>query len=227
MPDLSFSVESAEPVTYAASPMLSFRLRITNANSDETIQSVALRCQIQIETTQRRYSTGEQAQLYDLFGEPERWSRTLRSLLWTHASAMVPSFQGETVIELPVPCTFDFNIAATKYFAGLSEGVVPLDLMFSGSVFFESPDHGLQVSQISWNKEARFRLPIVVWQEMMEHYYPNTAWLCVRRDVFERLARYKSEHGMPTWEQALESILPNQPKRIDDDEIKVEGSLPS
>ena len=227
MPDLSFSVESAEPVTYAASPMLSFRLRITNADPEERIQSIALRCQIQIETTQRRYTPGEQAQLYDLFGEPERWSRTLRSLLWTYASAMVPSFQGETVIELPVPCTFDFNVAATKYFAGLSAGVVPLDLMFSGSVFFESPDYGLQVTQIPWNKEARFRLPIVAWQDMMGHYYPNTAWLCLRRDVFERLARYKSEQGIPTWEQALESILPNQPKTVEEDEMKIEGSLPS
>jgi hypothetical protein len=227
MPDLNFSVESAEPVTYAASPMLSFRLRIANSDPEEKIQSVALRCQIQIETTLRRYSRGEQAQLYDLFGEPERWSRTLRSILWTHVSAMVPSFQGETVIALPVPCTFDFNVAATKYFAGLSEGVVPLDLMFSGSIFFENPDYGLQVTQISWNKEARFRLPIVVWQDMMEHYYPNTVWLCLRRDVFKRLARYKSEQGIPTWEQALESILPNQPKSVEDDEIKIEGSLPS
>jgi hypothetical protein len=126
-----------------------------------------------------------------------------------------------------VPCTFDFNVAATKYFAGLSDGVVPLDLLFSGSVFFETPDYGLQITQISWNKEARFRLPIHVWQEMMEHYYPNSAWLCLRRDVFERLARYKSEQGIPTWEQALESILPSQSKSVDDDELKMEGSLPS
>ena len=227
MPDLNFAVVSAEPVTYAASPMLAFRLRITNSDPEERIQSVALRCQIQIETTQRRYSPGEQAELYDLFGEPERWGRTLRSLLWTYASAMVPSFQAETVLELPVHCTFDFNVAATKYFAALSDGVVPLDLMFSGSVFFESPNYGLQVAQISWSKEARFLLPIYVWQEMMDHYYPNIAWLCLRRDVFDRLASYKSELGIPTWEQALESILPSPQKGLDEDEVKIEGSLPS
>src|SRR5215813_11553296 len=180
MPDLNFSVDGAEAVSYAVSPLLSFKLRIRNASPEETIQSVALRCQIQIEPTKRKYSTTEQAQLFELFGEPERWGQTLRSMLWTHTSAMVPPFQDETVVDLPVPCTFDFNIAAAKYFAGLEDGLVPLNLMFSGTVFFETKDTGLQVEQISWDKETHFKLPVRVWFDMMEHYYPNTAWLCLR-----------------------------------------------
>ena len=43
---------------------------------------------------------------------------------------------------------------------------------------------------------------------MMDEHYPNTAWLCLRRDVFERLHQYKTDRGIPTWEQALESMLP-------------------
>ena len=207
--------------------MLSFKLKMRNANIDEKIQSIGLRCQIQIETTRRKYSATEQAQLYELFGEPERWGRTLRAMLWTHTSAMVPPFQGETTIDLPVPCTFDFNIAATKYFAGLEEGAVPLNLMFSGTVFFESQDGGLQIEQISWDKEAQFKLPVSVWREMMDHYYPNTAWLCLRRDVFERLSRYKMEHAIPTWDQALENLIPGVPKPAEEEELAVEGSLPS
>ena len=27
---------------------------------------------------------------------------------------------------------------------------------------------------------------------MMEHYYPNSAWLCLRKDIFDRLFAYKS-----------------------------------
>lgn len=226
MPDLDFSVESAEAVSFAASPTLSFKLKIRSANSEEKIQSIGLRCQIQIETTRRRYSATEQAQLFELFGEPERWGRTLRSMLWTHTSAMVPPFQGETLIDLPVPCTFDFNIAATKYFAGLEDGAVPLNLMFSGTMFFESEDGGLQIEQISWNKEAQFKLPVGVWREMMDHYYPNTAWLCLRRDVFERLSRYKMEHAIPTWEQTLENLIPDA-RKTEEEELAVEGSLPS
>jgi hypothetical protein len=43
---------------------------------------------------------------------------------------------------------------------------------------------------------------------MMDIYYPNSAWLCLRRDVFERLYQYKVARGIPTWEQMLESIVP-------------------
>lgn len=226
MPELDFSVESAEAVSFAASPLLSFKLKIRNVSSDEKIQSIALRCQIQLETTKRKYSATEQSKLFELFGEPERWGRTLRAMLWVHTSATVPPFQGETTIDLPVPCTFDFNVAATKYFAGLEDGEVPLNLMFSGTIFFESKDAGLQIEQISWDKEAHFRLPVRVWHAMMDHYYPNTAWLCLRRDVFERLSRYKMQNAMPTWEQAIESLIPDAPAPLEED-VAVEGSLPS
>jgi hypothetical protein len=224
MPDLSFSVAGAEVVTFAAAPLLSFKLHVRNADEDERIQSIALRCQIQLETTKRRYTAKEQARLFELFGEPERWGRTLRAMLWTHTGATVSSFQGETTVDLPVPCTFDFNVAATKYFAGLQDGVVPLNLLFSGTVFFDGDQGALQVEQISWEKEATFKLPINIWHDMMDHYYPNCAWLCLRRDVFDRLSRYKMERGLANWEQAFERLIPND---ADEEELAIEGSLPS
>ena len=207
MPDLDFQVHEAEAQPHAASPLLIFKLGIVNAEIEEPIHTVALRCQIQIEAPRRRYSAGEQERLRDLFGEPERWSQTLRTMLWTHASTVVTPFTGSTVVDLPVPCTFDFNVAATKYFAGLEDGEVPLCLQFSGTIFYEV-DGALQVTQISWAKEAKYRLPVRVWQDMMDFYYPNSAWLSLRRDVFDRLYQYKVRRGIPTWEQALESILP-------------------
>lgn len=208
MPDLSFRIEEATVVSFAAAPTLAFKLRIENADPGETIHTVALRCQIQIDVTRRRYTEEEQGRMRDLFGEPDRWSQTLRSLLWTHASVVVPSFQGSTIADLPVPCTFDFNVAATKYFEGLTDGDIPLHLMFSGTVFYANPDDVLQVVPISWDQEARFKLPVKVWRDMMDSYYPNSVWLSLRRDVFERLYQYKMQHGIPTWEQALERVLP-------------------
>jgi hypothetical protein len=208
MPELNFQVDSAEAVRFAAAPMLAFKLRLTNADDSETIHSIALRCQIQIEATKRRYSGREQEYLQDLFGEPERWGQTLRGMLWTHASVVVPPFIGTTLVDLPVPCTFDFNVAAAKYFAGLDDGEVPLCLQFSGTAFYETGEGALQVAQISWAKETRFRLPVSTWREMIDIYYPNSAWLSLRRDVFDRLNLYKMRNGMTTWEQALESILP-------------------
>jgi Family of unknown function (DUF6084) len=208
MPDLNFKIEEATVIPFAAAPTLGFRLRIENAIAGERIHTVALRCQIQIDVTRRRYTMQEQSRMRDLFGEPERWSQTLRSLLWTHANIVIPSFQGSTVADLPVPCTFDFNVAATKYFEGLTDGEIPLHLMFSGTVFYADADDALQVIPISWEQEARFNLPVKVWRDMMDSYYPNSVWLNLRRDVFERLYQYKTQHGIPTWEQALEKVLP-------------------
>ena len=208
MPDLSFQVEGAEVTPFAMVPLMSFRLRVTNAAPEEIIHNVVLRCQIQIETTRRKYQSDEEARLRDLFGEPARWGQTLRAMLWTHASVVVPPFTGTTIAEVPVSCSYDFNVAATKYFYGLESGEIPLDFLFSGSVFYQDPQGALQVAPISWSREARFRLPVATWRQLMEAYYPNMAWVQLRRDVFDRLYQYKMDHGIPTWEQAIERILP-------------------
>ena len=207
MPDLNFQIESAQAVPYGAAPLLSFNLRVTNSGAEEAIHTVVLRAQIQIEVTRRHYTAEEQARLHDLFGEPDRWGKTLRNLLWTHAIVVVPAFAKETVVELPVPCTFDFNVAATKYFHGLADGDLLLNFLFSGTVFYPDKNDQLQVSPISWEKEAKFRLPLKVWKDLIDHYYPNSAWLYLRRDVFDRLYQYKVRHGIPTWEQVIERVL--------------------
>ena len=213
MPDLNFEVTGAEAVSYAASPLLALKLHITTT-SDVQFHSVLLRCQIMIETTRRHYTPEDQARLLDLFGEPDRWGQTLRSMLWTHVNLVVPAFQNNVAIDLPVPCSFDFNVAGTKYFYALQDGEIPLSLLFSGSIFYATSEAPFQVSQISWEKEAKYRLPVQVWKDMMEHYYPNTAWLCLRKDMFDRLYEFKMQNGIPTWEQTLERILPDEKDKL-------------
>jgi hypothetical protein len=207
MPELNFQVDDAQAVPYGAVPLLSFKLRVNDAGAGVAIHTVVLRAQIQIEVTRRHYSREEQSKLLDLFGEPDRWGQTLRNLLWTHATVVVPPFAKETVVELQVPCTFDFNVAATKYFHGLADGDLPLTFLFSGTVFYPDQNEQLQVAPISWEKEAKFKLPLKVWKDVIDHYYPNTSWLYLRRDVFDRLYRYKVRLGIPTWEQAIERVL--------------------
>jgi hypothetical protein len=205
LPDLRFQVEDAAATPNAAAPQLSFTVRITNSDP-QPVHSIALRAQVQIEPVRRRYTAAEQERLKELFGEPERWSKTLRPLLWTNANVNVSGFSGSTVLAVPVPCTFDFNVAITKYIYGLENGEVPTSLLFSGTIFYAGAA-GLQVTQIPWDREASHRLPVRVWKEMMDLYYPDTAWLCLRRDVFERLYEFKSRYGIPTWEQTLERML--------------------
>ena len=194
MPDLNFEIESVAPQPYAVTPLLNFKLRVGNATG-EPVHSVILRCQIMLEVTRRRYSFEERDQLLDLFGEPEQWDRTLRNMLWTNMSVTVPAFSGATIVDLPIHCTFDFNVAATKYFAGLEEGEVPLLMLFSGTIFYMSESGALQVTQIPWEREAHYRLPVRVWREMMDMYYPNSAWLCLRRDVVRAVVPVQNAPG--------------------------------
>ncbi len=211
MPDLHFQVEGAEPQRYAAAPLLHFRLRVAEAVPPAApatpIQSVLLHCQVRIEPARRRYSTAEQDRLRDLFGTPERWGQTVRPFHWTDVALTVPPFTGSIITDLPVPCSFDFSVAATRYFAALEEGDLPLCFLFSGTIFYETAAAAVQVARIPWTKEASFRLPAAAWHELMDHYYPNTAWLGLHRDMFRRLDQYRSDQGLPTIAHALERLL--------------------
>jgi hypothetical protein len=211
MPDLNFRVAGAEPHRFAAEPLLLFKLLVSEdaagVAGPTPIQAVVLRCQVRIEPARRRYEAAEKERLLDLFGTPERWGQTLRPMLWTHVGTVVPPFAGTTAVDLPVPCSSDFNLAASKYFAALWGGEIPLCFLFSGTIFYEPAGGGLQVEQIAWEKEADFRLPASTWQALMDLHHPNSAWLSLRKDVFDRLSRYRSREGLPTWEQALERLL--------------------
>jgi hypothetical protein len=207
MPDLSFDVVSVNPAQDMITPALVFNLRIANRFPEQLIQAVLLRCQIQIEVARRRYSAHEQTQLRDLFDAPSRWGETLRALTWLNIYVNVPAFTKSTVYSLTVPCTFDFGVATAKYFHAIEDGEIPLTFLFSGSVFYEAEQGTLQVAPISWNKEARFRLPVLVWKGLLELHQPNSTTLALRRDVFDELYRFKMRQGLATFEEAIQRML--------------------
>jgi hypothetical protein len=206
VPNLDFGIDGAEVPEFAAVPSLLFKLRIENLE-EEPIRSVALNTQIRIAATQRHYDAAEQERLTELFGEPSRWKDTLRSLLWTHTVLQVPRFSGSTVVDMPVTCTYDLEVVAAKYFFALEDGEVPLEFLFSGTVFYAAEGGRLQTARISWEKEAEFRLPVRLWKEMMERYFPNSAWIRLRRDAFDQLYDYKIRMGLLTWEATVEALL--------------------
>ena len=206
MPDLDFRIEGAEVEEFAAVPSLSFKLRIENLES-EPIRSVALNTQVRIAARRRHYEAAEQDRLRELFGEPSGWGSTLQSLLWTHNVLQVPRFSGSTVVDMPVTCTYDLEVVASKYFYALERGEVPLEFLFSGTVFYAAEGGLLQTARISWEKEAEYRMPVRLWKEMMDHYFPNSAYVRLRKDAFDELYDYKVRNGLPTWEAAVESLL--------------------
>ena len=168
MPDLSFKILSATPGIDLVTPALEFNLRIENRPPEECIQTILLRCQIQIEVARRRYSGQEQRQLRDLFDDPSRWGDTLRPITWASLSLNVPAFTGATVYPVLVPCTFDLSTGTANYFHALERGEVPVTFMFRGSIFYSGSDGQLQVAPISWNKEARFRLQVETWKAVAD-----------------------------------------------------------
>lgn len=206
MPDLTFTVDGAEPVAHTMTPTIGFLLGISE-KSGVAIDAIALNCQIMIEATRRPYADTEREALLDIFGVPERWGKTLKTMLWTHASMVVPSFNGQTTAELRVPASFDLSLAATKYFYALEDGHVPLELQFSGTVFHRDADGDLQTAPIPWSKEAGYRLPVSIWQQLMRELNPDSIMLPLQRDVFDRLYRLRQRRGYGNWERLIDELM--------------------
>jgi Family of unknown function (DUF6084) len=206
VPELAFAVLDAARLEHAAQPTLAFSLRV-DAPEGTPIRSVLLDAQIQIAARRRRYDPDAHERLLELFGPVKDWGATLRTLLWTRVTLVVAPFTGSTVVPLHVPCSYDLEVLASTYFDALPDGDVPLEFLFSGTVFFAAPGGLLQAARISWERDAEYRLPVRVWRETMEHHFRDTAWLRVRKDAFDRLRAYKSRNALASWEDTIGALL--------------------
>ncbi len=205
-PQLTFAVESAGALELAAVPTLRLELRIEDAGG-VVVKAVTLETQIRIAATRRSYDAGAQERLVEVFGRPEQWGASLRSLHWTNVVAHVPGFVGSTRFDLLVPCSYDFELAVARYFDALEDGEVPLELLFSGTVFYSGGDGRLQAGRIGWDRDAACRVPVRVWKEMMARHFGDRTWLRLRKDAFDRLQAYKARNTLLTWEDAIETLV--------------------
>ncbi|WP_030768723.1 DUF6084 family protein [Streptomyces sp. NRRL F-2664] len=204
MTGFAFSCTGVRADPYAAGPTLVFRLRIT-ADPGTRVHALALRCQIRIEPARRGYGPAEADGLADLFGERSRWGTTLQPVQFAQVAVMVPGFTGETETDLAVPCTYDMDIAATRYFEALRDGEAPLLLLFSGTAF--TGDGGFNVEPVPWDCEAAHRMPLAVWREMIEQHFPGCGWLRLPRDTMAELLAYRSRHALASWEATVRALL--------------------
>ena len=204
--ELSFAVEGAERVEHTAVPTVRFALRIT-APEGRAIKSVLLDTQIQIAARRRHYDDAAEEKLFELFGAPAGWGSTLRTLPWTRITTAVPPFEGSTLVDVLVPCSYDLHVVASRYFDALADGDVPLEFLFSGTVFAAGPGGMLQATRISWESDAEFRFPVRVWKETMERYFRGTAWVRLGKQSFDRLAAYKSRRALASWDDAIDALL--------------------
>ncbi|WP_406385791.1 DUF6084 family protein [Streptomyces sp. NBC_01618] len=204
MTDFTFACTGVRADPYAAGPTLVFRLRIT-ASGQARVHALALRCQIRIEPARRGYETAEAEGLMDLFGERSRWGSTLQPVQFAQVPVMVPAFTGETETDIVVPCTYDLEIAATRYMNALTDGEVPLLMLFSGTAFTGSG--GFRVEPVPWDLEAPFRMPVAVWQEMVDQHFPGCGWIRLPRDTMDALLEFRSRHALPSWEATARALL--------------------
>ena len=205
MTELHFEVVGARTEPHAAVPTIMFRTRAAEADG-KRVHTAALRCQIRIEPQRRQYSAPEEENLYELFGETPQWGNSLRPFLWTHVSAMVGRFEGTTEFDLPVGCTYDFEVAGAKYMHALGDGDIPLIFLFSGTAFTQG-ESGLSAEPLSWSTESSYRLPVDVWRATMDAYFPGSGYIRVRRDTLDGLQRFRAHRGLPTWDQAFTQLL--------------------
>ena len=205
MAQLSFDVVDVAPEQWAAAPGLLASVRVSETTG-ERVHALALRAQVRIEPQRRGYDDAEERALLDLFGDRSRFAQTLKPFAWLHTSTVAPGFTGETLVDLVLPCTYDFEVSGTTYLRALRNGEVPLLFLFSGTVFTRGVT-GFSVAPVSWDAEARHRMPVTVWRDLMESYFPGSEWLRMRRDTVDALAHYRHVRGLTSWDDAVTALL--------------------
>ncbi|HWR46326.1 MAG TPA: DUF6084 family protein [Pseudonocardiaceae bacterium] len=205
MTELSFTCLGVQPERYAAAPTLLFRLRI-DAAAGQRVRAIALRCQIRIEPQRRGYGDQEAERLLELFGERGRWGDTLKPFQFANTSTIVASFTDSIEVDVAVPCSYDMEVTAGRYFQALEDGEIPFILLFSGTIFGDG-QQSLWIEQVPWHAEARYRMPVAVWREMMDLHFPGSGWLRLRRDTIDALAEFRAIRALPTWDDAVIAVL--------------------
>jgi uncharacterized protein DUF6084 len=209
-PEPAFAVLDATGRRYAAAPALDFSVQVTEP-SGRAVYAIGLSAQVMIEPARRTYGRAAREQLVELFGSAERWGTTTRSFLWHKADVLVPNFVGTTTFRIGVPCTYDQELVADKYFYALEDGEVPLAFNFNGTVYYRNDDGRLQMSLVPWSCSAEFRLRVRIWRDLIEHYFPDTAWIAVRNETMRALRREKARSGAPTLDATVAGLLRERP----------------
>jgi hypothetical protein len=206
MVDLVFDCVDCKPDPYAAAPTLNFTLRIAETTGAR-LHAIVLRTQFRIEPQKRRYTPAESERLTDLFGGPERYGETLHPMQLALVPASIQGFTGSTEVTVPLACSYDLEVATGRYFDALEDGEIPLLLLFSGTVFFRDENGNIAVTQVPWDKEDTYRLPVSIWREMIDHFFPGGGWLRLNRATIDALTRFKAGEAVAGYDEAIAVLL--------------------
>ena len=206
IPAPELEVTGAAHVPFAAAPTMRFE-GVAREPAGIEVQSIALTAQVMIDPARRGYDPETRERLAELFGPPESWTPSTSGLAWARVGAMVPGFRGETAFALEVPCTYDLEVAAAKYFYALADGFVPLSFHFNGNVFYRDATGRLQVTLISWSTSTQYRMPVAAWRAMIAEHYPGGGWVRVSDETLAALHERRAGRGLATLEDCLRELL--------------------
>ncbi len=205
VPQPEFEVVAAAHLAFAAAPTMVFSVKAHELGVLE-IQSMSLSVQVMIDPARRGYDENTREQLTELFGPAATWAPSTQGLNWARVAAAVPGFQRETVFGLEVPCTYDLEVAATKYFYAVADGVVPLSFHFYGTVFYRAPDGRLQMTPVPWSASAQFGMPVSAWQAMIAEHYPAGGWIRLSERTLAALNAFRAQRGL-TFDDTVQELL--------------------
>ncbi|MDG4826333.1 DUF6084 family protein [Asanoa sp. WMMD1127] len=203
---LGFTVLDIAAEPYAVTPQLTAKLRIAD-DAGRRVHAMTLRCQVRVEPQRRGYDTAEGEALRGLFDGRERWLDTVRPFPWLRCDTTVPGFAGATEVDVALPCTYDLDVVGTRYLHALTAGDVPLTFLFSGTVFVPGAT-GFAVEPVPWDRAANYGLPVAVWRQLIEQYFPGTGWIRLDREVLDALAAVRARRGQVSWDETIRSLLP-------------------
>lgn len=206
LPAPEFTVSGVEVVPHAAAPTLNFAVTVTD-NSGCEIYTIALAAQVQIDGDRRAYDPETRERLHDLFGEPAQIPQTAGPVQIGRVEMLVPSFSGTGHFTLAVPLSGDVELAATRYLASLSGGTVPLSFHFNGSIFYCGAADRLQITLVPWSCDARYRLRVTDWQELIQRRHSAAGFVRVQAETLAALRKRRTERGLPTFDATIQDAL--------------------
>ncbi|HXO08640.1 MAG TPA: DUF6084 family protein [Solirubrobacteraceae bacterium] len=205
-PEPEFAITGAAHIAFAAVPTMLFSASADD-RSGHRIQSIALTAQVMIDPAKRGYDPDTRARLAELFGPPASWAPATSGLAWARVSAAVPGFTGATPFGIEVPCTYDLEVAAAKYFYAVRDGEIPLSFHFNGNVFFYGTDDRLQVVPVPWSCTAQYKFPVAAWRAMIAEHYPGGGWVRLDERTLETLNDRRGRRGLPSFDACIAELL--------------------
>jgi hypothetical protein len=205
-PRPEFAITNASHLAFAAAPTMVFAASASDPTEHE-IQSLSLSVQVMIDPARRGYDPETRERLSELFGPPASWTPSTQGLAWARVTTGVPAFTGATAFALELPCSYDLEVAAAKYFHALADGVVPLSFHFYGTVFYRGSRGELQVTPVPWSSTAQFGMPVAAWRAMIEEHYPGGGWIRLSHETLDALNSRRAARGLPSFDACVEELL--------------------